>query len=80
MSQETREEAPATNPGSFRGVGWYCAGHVRNHPLAKASYQVSIRTPLTNPNHRRINGSTRHTLCSQAAIPRDDFLAAHGRA
>ena len=34
------------------------------------------RTPLTMPNHRRIKGSTLRTICTQARIPRDDFLRA----
>jgi len=31
-------------------------------------------TPLTIPNHARIKGSTLRTICTQAGIPRDDFL------
>jgi predicted RNA binding protein YcfA (HicA-like mRNA interferase family) len=34
------------------------------------------RTPLTMPNHRTIKGSTLRTICTQAGIPRNDFLAA----
>ena len=33
-------------------------------------------TPLTMPNHRAIKSSTLRTICSQAGIPRADFLAA----
>ena len=32
------------------------------------------QTPLTMPNHRRIKGSTLRTICTQAGIPRNDFL------
>ena len=32
------------------------------------------RTPLTLPNHPRLKGPTLRTICSRAAIPRDDFL------
>jgi predicted RNA binding protein YcfA (HicA-like mRNA interferase family) len=35
------------------------------------------QTPLTMPNHRRIKGSTLRTLCTQANIPRNDFLRAY---
>lgn len=35
------------------------------------------RTPLTIPNHTTIKGSTLRTICTQAGIPRDDFLAAY---
>lgn len=33
-------------------------------------------TPLTLPNHREIKGSTLRTICTQAGISRNDFLAA----
>ena len=35
------------------------------------------QTPLTMPNHRRIKGSTLRTICTQANIPRNDFLDAY---
>ena len=35
------------------------------------------KTPLTMPNHPRIKGSTLRTICTQAAINRDDFLKAY---
>lgn len=35
------------------------------------------KTPLTLPNHLRIKGSTLRTICSQAGIPRDEFLKAY---
>jgi predicted RNA binding protein YcfA (HicA-like mRNA interferase family) len=35
------------------------------------------RTPLTMPNHARIKGSTLRTICTQAGIPRDEFLKAY---
>ena len=34
-------------------------------------------TPLTMPNHPRIKGSTQRATCSQAGIPRDEFLKAY---
>jgi len=34
-------------------------------------------TPLTMPNHPRIKGSTLRTICTQAGIPRDEFLSAY---
>ncbi len=33
-------------------------------------------TPLTMPNHPTLKGSTLRTICSQAGIPREDFLQA----
>jgi len=35
------------------------------------------RTPLTLPNHSRIKGSTLRAICTQAGIPREDFLKAY---
>ncbi len=35
------------------------------------------RTPLTMPGHRRIKASTLRTICTQAGIPREDFLKAY---
>jgi predicted RNA binding protein YcfA (HicA-like mRNA interferase family) len=34
-------------------------------------------TPMTIPNHRTIKGSTLRMICTQAAIPRDEFLDAY---
>jgi len=34
-------------------------------------------TPLTMPNHPRLNASTLRTICTQAGIPRDQFLDAY---
>ncbi len=38
------------------------------------------RTPLTMSNHPRIKASTLRTVCTQAGIKRDDFLAAYDKA
>lgn len=35
------------------------------------------KTPLTMPNHQRLKGSTLRTICTQAGIPRDEFLKAY---
>ena len=35
------------------------------------------RTPLSIPNHRTIKSSTLRTICTQARITRDEFLAAY---
>ena len=37
------------------------------------------RTPLTLPNHSQLRGSTLRTICTQAGIPRDEFLKAYER-
>jgi len=38
------------------------------------------RTPLTMPNHPCLKSSTLRTICTQAGIPRDDFLSAYEQA
>jgi predicted RNA binding protein YcfA (HicA-like mRNA interferase family) len=38
------------------------------------------KTPLTMPNHPKIKGSTLRTICTQAAISREDFLDAYEKA
>jgi predicted RNA binding protein YcfA (HicA-like mRNA interferase family) len=35
------------------------------------------KTPLTMPNHPRIKSSTLRSICTQAGISRDEFLAAY---
>jgi len=37
------------------------------------------KTPLTMPNHPKIKSSTLRTICTQAGIPRDDFIAAYDK-
>ncbi len=36
-------------------------------------------TPLTMPNHPRIKGSTLRAICTQAGIPREDFIQAFNK-
>jgi len=38
------------------------------------------KTPLTMPNHSTLKSSTLRTICTQANIPRQDFLRAYERA
>lgn len=35
------------------------------------------KTPLTMPNHARIKASTLRIICTQAGIPRGEFLTAY---
>jgi predicted RNA binding protein YcfA (HicA-like mRNA interferase family) len=48
-------------------------GMIRDNP-------DGTRTPLTLPNHPSIKGSTLRTICTQARIPRDEFLTAYFKA
>ena len=38
------------------------------------------RTPLTMPSHPHIKASTLRAICTQAGIPREEFLNAYERA
>ena len=51
-----------------------------NHIAMVRENTDGSRTPLTMPNHKKLKSSTLHTICSQAGIPRDDFLGAYEKA
>ncbi len=63
---------------AFRALGFTLVreqehiGMVRENP-------DGTRTPLTMPNHPNIKASTLRTICTQAGIKREDFLAAYTR-
>ena len=44
--------------------------------LQRANLDGTV-TPMTIPNHPQIKASTLRTICRQAGIDRDDFLAAY---
>lgn len=48
-----------------------------NHISMQRLNDDGSKTPLTMPNHRRIKAATLRTILRQAAIARDDFLAAY---
>ena len=52
----------------------------REHIAMVRENPDGTQTPLTMPNHDQIKGSTLRTICSQAGIPRDEFLKAYRRA
>jgi len=45
-----------------------------NHISMVRENPDGTRTPLTNPNHRTIKGSTLRSILTQCGIARDDFL------
>lgn len=49
----------------------------REHIAMVRENTDGTRTPLTLPNHTLIKGSTLRTICTQAGIPRDEFLRAY---
>ena len=51
----------------------------REHIALVRENDDGTRTPLTMPNHPTIKASTLRTICTQAGIPRDEFLEAYKR-
>lgn len=51
-----------------------------NHIAMSRDNPDGSRTPLTMPNHSTLKSSTLRTICSQAGIPRNDFLDAYEEA
>jgi len=49
----------------------------REHVAMRRLNAAGTSTPLTLPNHPALKGSTLRTICTQAGIPRDDFLKAY---
>ncbi len=49
----------------------------REHIALVRDNADGTQTPLTMPNHLRLKGSTLRAICTQAGIPREDFLRAY---
>lgn len=49
----------------------------REHIAMLRENDDGTSTPLTMPNHSMIKSSTLRSICTQAAISRDDFLKAY---
>jgi len=52
----------------------------REHIAMVRENADGTRTPLTLPNHLLIKGSTLRSICTQANIPRSEFLKAYNEA
>lgn len=52
----------------------------REHIAMARENPDGTHTPLTLPNHPRIQGSTLRRVCTQAGISREDFLKAYEQA
>ena len=51
----------------------------REHIAMVRENPDGTRTPLTMPNHPALKSSTLRTICTQAGIPRGEFLIAYER-
>jgi len=62
--------------GELRALGFEIVRE-REHISMIRQNSDGSRTPLTMPNHARINGATLRTICRQSNISREDFLKAY---
>jgi len=51
----------------------------REHISMERTNIDGTKTALTMPNHTKIKASTLRTICTQAGISRNDFLAAYDK-
>jgi predicted RNA binding protein YcfA (HicA-like mRNA interferase family) len=51
----------------------------REHISMRRANADGTATPLTLPNHANLKGSTLRAICTQAQIPRAEFLSAYER-
>jgi predicted RNA binding protein YcfA (HicA-like mRNA interferase family) len=58
---------------SFEALG-FSVVREREHIAMIRENADGTKTPLTLPNHNKIKGSTLRTICTQAGIPREEFL------
>ncbi len=70
-------DAPKGRVLKALGVLGFRVVREREHIALVRDNGDGTRTPLTMPNHSHIKGSTLRTICSQANIPREEFLKAY---
>lgn len=63
---------------AFGLLGFEVVREAEHIALRRENLDGSV-TPLTMPNHRTIKGSTLRSICTQASIPRDEFLDAYAQ-
>jgi predicted RNA binding protein YcfA (HicA-like mRNA interferase family) len=61
---------------AFRRLGFEIV-RVGNHIAMERQNSDGTRTPLTLPNHRRINGTTLRNILRQSQVSRSEFLNAY---
>ncbi len=70
-------DAPKGRVLKALGVLGFRVVREREHIALVRDNADGTRTPLTMPNHSQIKGSTLRAICSQANIPREEFLKAY---
>lgn len=61
---------------ALEALGFHIVREREHIAMVRDNYD-GTRTPLTMPNHTSLKGSTLRTICTQAGIPRDEFLKAY---
>ena len=72
-------DAPKTRVIKALGILGFRLIREKNHIALLRENRDGSKTPLTMPNHPYIKASTLRTICTQAAISREDFLAAYDK-
>lgn len=70
-------DAPKSRVIKALGLLGFRVVREREHIAMTRANPDGTQTPLTMPNHARIKGATLRTICTQAGIPRDEFLRAY---
>jgi len=72
-------DAPKTRVIKALGILGFRLIREKNHIALLRENRDGSTTPLTMPNHPYIKASTLRTICTQAGISREDFLAAYDK-
>jgi hypothetical protein len=72
-------DAPKTRVIKALGILGFRLIREKNHIALLRENPDGSKTPLTMPNHPHIKASTLRTICTQAGISREDFLAAYNK-
>ena len=70
-------DAPKSRVVKALGMLGFRVVREREHIAMVRDNTDGTQTPLTLPNHAHIKSSTLRTICTQAGIPRDEFLKAY---
>jgi predicted RNA binding protein YcfA (HicA-like mRNA interferase family) len=70
-------DAPKSKVIKALGLLGFRVVREREHIALTRDNPDGTQTPLTMPNHPRLKSSTLRTICTQAGIPRDEFLKAY---
>jgi predicted RNA binding protein YcfA (HicA-like mRNA interferase family) len=70
-------DAPKSKVVKALGLLGFRVVREREHIAMARDNPDGTQTPLTLPNHPYLKSSTLRTICTQAGIPRDEFLKAY---